>query len=98
MMTAWLPSYFSDALGLDLTEASQAALFPPIAAIIASAIASSVADHVVSQGAPVGRVRKTAQASSCSQFCFEKTFARERWLLNIADLHLAMPLHSLLYL
>jgi hypothetical protein len=60
-MTAWLPSYFSDSLGLDLTAASQAALFSPIAAIVASAIASPVADHVVSQGAPVGRVRKTAQ-------------------------------------
>lgn len=60
-MTAWLPSYFSDALSLNLTQASQAALFPPIAAIAASAIASPIADSVVAKGTPVALVRKFAQ-------------------------------------
>ena len=62
-MTAWLPSYFSDALSLDLTDASHAALFPPIAAIAASAIAAPAADYAISQGVPVGPVRKIAQVS-----------------------------------
>lgn len=61
VMTAWLPSYFSDSLSLSLTEASQAALFPPIAAIVASGIASPVADAMVAKGTPVALVRKTAQ-------------------------------------
>lgn len=60
-MTAWLPSYFSNSLSLDLTQASQAALFPPVAAIAASAVAGPLADHVIAQGAPVGPVRKIAQ-------------------------------------
>lgn len=61
VMTAWLPSYFSDSLQLSLTQASQAALFPPIAAIAASAIASPVADSLVAKGVSVGLVRKSAQ-------------------------------------
>ena len=67
-MTAWLPSYFSDSLSLSLTEASQAALFPPIAAIIASGIASPVADAMVAKGTPVALVRKTAQVC-CLLLC-----------------------------
>lgn len=63
-MSSWLPSYFSDSLSLDLTQAAQAALFPPIAAIIASAIAGPTADYVVSQGAPVALVRKSAQVGT----------------------------------
>ena len=67
-MTAWLPSYFSDSLSLSLTQASQAALFPPIAAIVASGIASPVADAMVAKGTPVALVRKTAQVC-VSQRC-----------------------------
>lgn len=66
-MTAWLPSYFSSALSLDLTEASQAALFPPIAAIVASGIASPVADSLVAKGVSVALVRKSAQV--CVSLC-----------------------------
>lgn len=67
VMTAWLPTYFSDALHLSLTEASQAALFPPIAAIAASALAGPAADLSISNGLPVGPVRKAAQVSSQTQ-------------------------------
>ena len=68
VMTAWLPSYFSDSLSLSLTQASQAALFPPMAAIAASALASPIADSMVSKGTPVAMVRKTAQVCS-KEFC-----------------------------
>ena len=69
-MTAWLPSYFSTALSLDLTQASQASLFPPMAATIASAGAGPIADSLVSRGVPVAYVRKGFQVRpqpSCLQ-------------------------------
>lgn len=61
-MLAWLPTYFTETLSLDLTHAAQVSVLPPIAAIIASAIAGPSADNLISQGVPLGQVRKAAQA------------------------------------
>lgn len=60
-MLAWLPTYFTDTLSLNLTQAAQVALMPPVAALAVSAIAGPAADYFISNGTPVARVRKVSQ-------------------------------------
>ncbi|PSC76363.1 putative anion transporter chloroplastic isoform X1 [Micractinium conductrix] len=60
-MLAWMPTYFTDSLALDLGRAAQVSLLPPIAAIVASAIAGPSADALIARGVPVETVRKAAQ-------------------------------------
>ena len=60
-MLAWLPTYFTDALSLDLTHAALVAVLPPAAAIAASALAGPSADALITGGAPIATVRKAAQ-------------------------------------
>ncbi|KAI3427037.1 hypothetical protein D9Q98_006978 [Chlorella vulgaris] len=61
-MLAWMPTYFTDALSLDLSHAAQVSLLPPIAAIAASALAGPSADALIARGVPVVTVRKAAQS------------------------------------
>lgn len=63
-MMAWLPSYFADTLSLNLTQAAQLSLLPPVAAIVASSIAGTAGDALVSKGMPVVQVRKLAQCTA----------------------------------
>lgn len=60
-MLAWLPTYFVDTMNVDLLHASQTALLPPLAGIVASAIAGPLADRLIGQGVDVAVVRKMAQ-------------------------------------
>ena len=53
---AWLPTYFTDTLSVDLMHASQTALLPPLAGIAASAVAGPAADALIAQGVPVATV------------------------------------------
>jgi len=61
---AWLPSYFTDTMRLDLTHAAQISLIPPAAGITASLIAGPIADYLISQGWRIGIVRKLAQCTA----------------------------------
>ena len=63
-MMAWLPSYFSDTLSLDLTQAAQLSLLPPVAAIVASSVAGTGGDALISRNVPVAVVRKLAQCTA----------------------------------
>ena len=63
-MMAWLPSYFADTLSLNLTQAAQLSLLPPVAAIVASSIAGTAGDALISKGMPVVQVRKLAQCTA----------------------------------
>lgn len=58
---AWLPSYFTSTLGLDLPHAAQVALLPPIAGILTSSAAGPLADFLVAKGWETTTVRKAAQ-------------------------------------
>jgi len=60
-MLAWLPSYLSATLEMDLTHAAHTALLPPIAGVIASAAAGYMGDTLIARGVPVAGVRKLAQ-------------------------------------
>ena len=63
-MMAWLPSYFADTLSLNLSQAAQLSLLPPVAAIVASSIAGTAGDALISKGMPVVQVRKLAQCTA----------------------------------
>jgi ACS family sodium-dependent inorganic phosphate cotransporter len=60
-MLAWLPTYFTDTLSVDLMHAAQTALLPPLAGIVASSIAGPAADALIARGVPVATTRKLAQ-------------------------------------
>jgi ACS family sodium-dependent inorganic phosphate cotransporter len=61
-MLAWLPTYFTDTLSVDLMHAAQTALLPPLAGIAASSIAGPAADALIARGVPVSTTRKLAQS------------------------------------
>eukprot|EP00195_Chlamydomonas_chlamydogama_P013101 CAMPEP_0202904050 /NCGR_PEP_ID=MMETSP1392-20130828/27648_1 /ASSEMBLY_ACC=CAM_ASM_000868 /TAXON_ID=225041 /ORGANISM="Chlamydomonas chlamydogama, Strain SAG 11-48b" /LENGTH=531 /DNA_ID=CAMNT_0049591503 /DNA_START=299 /DNA_END=1894 /DNA_ORIENTATION=- len=63
-MLAWLPTYFTDTLSVDLMHAAQTALLPPLAGIAASAAAGPLADTLISKGLPLSTVRKLAQCTA----------------------------------
>eukprot|EP00877_Chromochloris_zofingiensis_P006979 jgi/Chrzof1/2534/Cz11g19070.t1 len=63
-MLAWLPTYFTETLSVDLMHAAQTALLPPMAGIVASAVAGPAADALVSRGVAVSTVRKLAQGTA----------------------------------
>lgn len=58
---AWLPSYFSEELNLDLTNAALVAVLPPLGGIFVSGFASTMADHLISKGVDTTFVRKLCQ-------------------------------------
>ncbi|KAK3258821.1 hypothetical protein CYMTET_32152 [Cymbomonas tetramitiformis] len=47
---AWLPSYYSQNLDLDLQHAAFMSLLPPVASICTSSIAAPLADRLISEG------------------------------------------------
>ncbi|GAX80840.1 hypothetical protein CEUSTIGMA_g8275.t1 [Chlamydomonas eustigma] len=64
-MLAWLPTYFTDTLSVDLLHASQTALLPPLASIVTATLAGRTADYLISSaGVPVSVVRKAAQSTA----------------------------------
>jgi ACS family sodium-dependent inorganic phosphate cotransporter len=63
-MLAWLPTYFTDTMSVDLLHAAQTALLPPLAGIAASAVAGPTADALIARGVPVPNVRKMAQCTA----------------------------------
>eukprot|EP00798_Chlamydomonas_sp_ICE-L_P016886 gene16886-23161_t len=69
-MLAWLPTYFVNALSVDLMHAAQTSLLPPIAGVIASAAAGTLADKLISEGMETAKVRKMAQ---CTAFLIPST-------------------------
>ncbi|GLC36163.1 hypothetical protein PLESTB_001373700 [Pleodorina starrii] len=60
-MLAWLPTYFVDTLSVDLLHASQTALLPPLAGIVAGTAAGAAADALISRGMALSWVRKLMQ-------------------------------------
>jgi ACS family sodium-dependent inorganic phosphate cotransporter len=63
-MMAWLPTYFVDTMNLNITQAAQLSLLPPIASIAVSGAAGTVADALIARGMPVAHVRKLAQCTA----------------------------------
>lgn len=59
---AWLPTYFTQTMSVDLMHAASTALLPPLAAIGATSVAGFSADYLISNGVSVPVVRKLAQS------------------------------------
>ncbi|KAM5548051.1 putative anion transporter 6, chloroplastic [Rosa sericea] len=58
---AWLPTYFSEELNLNLTEAAWVSILPPLASIFVTSVASQIADNLISSGVQTTTVRKICQ-------------------------------------
>ncbi|KAF5836492.1 major facilitator superfamily domain-containing protein [Dunaliella salina] len=68
---AWLPTYLTSTLSVDLTSAAHTALLPPVAGVVASAAAGVCGDGLVKLGVPTNIVRKLAQSVA---FCVPTGF------------------------
>lgn len=58
---SWLPTYFSEELDLNLTEAAWVSVLPPLASIFVTNIAAQLADNLISRGVDTTTVRKLCQ-------------------------------------
>ncbi|KAF2600998.1 hypothetical protein F2Q68_00007587 [Brassica cretica] len=58
---SWLPTYFSEALSLNLRDAAWVSILPPLASIFVTSLASQFADHLISNGVETTTVRKICQ-------------------------------------
>lgn len=58
---SWLPTYFSEELDLNLTEAAWVSVLPPLASVAVTSFASQFADNLISNGVETTVVRKICQ-------------------------------------
>ncbi|EEF28716.1 probable anion transporter 6, chloroplastic [Ricinus communis] len=58
---SWLPSYFSEELNLNLTEAAWVSILPPLASVFVTSIAAQFADNLIANGVETTTVRKICQ-------------------------------------
>ncbi|KAK9060695.1 hypothetical protein SSX86_021401 [Deinandra increscens subsp. villosa] len=58
---SWLPTYFSEELNLNLTEAAWVSVLPPLASVVVTSFASQFADSLISNGVETTVVRKICQ-------------------------------------
>ncbi|PWA92253.1 phosphate transporter 4,5 [Artemisia annua] len=58
---SWLPTYFSEELNLNLTEAAWVSVLPPLASVVVTSFASQFADKLISSGVETTVVRKICQ-------------------------------------
>ncbi|KAI8565659.1 hypothetical protein RHMOL_Rhmol03G0277600 [Rhododendron molle] len=79
---SWLPTYFSEELSLNLTEAAWVSVLPPLASIFVTSIASQFADNLISNGVETTTVRKICQTIS---------FLSPATCMILASLDLGLP-------
>ncbi|KAJ0090690.1 hypothetical protein Patl1_13932 [Pistacia atlantica] len=58
---SWLPTYFSEELNLNLTEAAWVSILPPLASVFVTSIAAQLADNLIANGVETTTVRKICQ-------------------------------------
>uniref|UniRef100_A0A5B7BPL6 Major facilitator superfamily (MFS) profile domain-containing protein n=1 Tax=Davidia involucrata TaxID=16924 RepID=A0A5B7BPL6_DAVIN len=58
---SWIPTYFSEELNLNLTEAAWVSVLPPLASIFVTGIAAQFADNLIANGVETTTVRKICQ-------------------------------------
>ncbi|KAL2620398.1 hypothetical protein R1flu_000603 [Riccia fluitans] len=61
-LLSWFPTYFSEELNLDLTNAALVSILPPLGSVVVAGLASSLADHLISRGVDTTMVRKLCQS------------------------------------
>jgi ACS family sodium-dependent inorganic phosphate cotransporter len=88
---AWLPTFYKDSLGIELTEAAQLSLLPAAMGIVVSLVAAPLADGLVEKGVAVTWVRKFVQSvaflgpSACMVACMLDSQDQQlvTWLLPV---------------
>ncbi|XP_015879558.3 probable anion transporter 6, chloroplastic isoform X1 [Ziziphus jujuba] len=58
---SWLPTYFSEELNLNLTEAAWVSILPPLASIFVTNLSAQFADNLIGNGVETTMVRKICQ-------------------------------------
>ncbi|XAR66841.1 hypothetical protein NMG60_11013190 [Bertholletia excelsa] len=58
---SWLPTFFSEELNLNLTEAAWVSVLPPLTSIFVTSIAAQFADNLIASGVETTLVRKICQ-------------------------------------
>ncbi|KAI4376701.1 hypothetical protein MLD38_014435 [Melastoma candidum] len=58
---SWIPTYFSEELNLNLTEAAWVSILPPMASVFVTNIAAQLADNLIANGVETTTVRKICQ-------------------------------------
>ncbi|KAJ1290759.1 hypothetical protein BS78_02G269400 [Paspalum vaginatum] len=61
---SWLPTFFSEELNMNLTEAAWVSVLPPLGSMVITSIAASFADNLISNGVETTKVRKICQTIS----------------------------------
>ncbi|XP_004508421.1 probable anion transporter 6, chloroplastic isoform X2 [Cicer arietinum] len=79
---SWLPTYFSEELNLNLTEAAWVSILPPLASIFVTSIASQLADNLISKGVETTTVRKICQSIA---------FLSPAFCMTLSSLDLGLP-------
>lgn len=63
-MMAWLPSYITHTLKMDISHAAQVSLLPPVAGVLCGILSGQLADSLISSGMETGKVRKLVQGAA----------------------------------
>ncbi|XP_022946154.1 probable anion transporter 6, chloroplastic isoform X1 [Cucurbita moschata] len=79
---SWLPTYFSEELNLNLTEAAWVSILPPLASIFVTSIASQLADNLISNGVDTTTVRKICQTIA---------FVSPAFCMTLSSVDLGLP-------
>lgn len=79
---SWLPTYFSEQLDLNLTEAAWVSVLPPLASVLVTGVASQFADNLISNGVETTKVRKICQTIA---------FLSPAACMTISSLDLGLP-------
>lgn len=64
-MMAWLPSYITATLKLDIAGAAQVSMVPPIVAYFCAILSGQAADGLIASGWETAKVRKLIQGIAC---------------------------------
>ncbi|KAL1208926.1 putative anion transporter 6 [Cardamine amara subsp. amara] len=91
---SWLPTYFSEALNLNLREAAWVSILPPLASILVTSLASQFADYLITNGVETTTVRKILGDPSDSSIYMpgghKELFSGSQWCQTIAFLSPAL--------
>ncbi|CAN0918173.1 Probable anion transporter 6, chloroplastic [Linum grandiflorum] len=79
---SWLPTYFSEALDLNLTEAAWVSILPPLASVFVTNLVAQLADKLISSGVETTVVRK---------FCQTVAFMSPAICMILSSIDLGLP-------
>lgn len=79
---SWLPTYFSEELNLNLTEAAWVSVLPPLASIVVTNVAAQLADNLIARGVETTTVRKICQTIA---------FVSPALCMTLSSLDLGLP-------